>query len=225
MRLIFIPGFGEDPFIFDRIQAELPGDKLFLSLWDLLPDRPVRALNVSTFAQELVERYHITRTDLLIGHSTGGWVALHVKQLVGCPIIQLASWTDGRKVVAPIPNRHLVYFAAGSGMYLNRSVMQYLVKNYYHDKPSLPVFERVFGRLISGSRACAVNQLRLIFNPPTAPVSVTPDLRIHARADRIIRFPDGPVYEVPGDHFSLYTYPDEVLAGIRQSGLLAGITP
>jgi hypothetical protein len=42
-----------------------------------------------------------------------------------------------------------------------------------------------------------------------------PDLRIHARADTIIRYPDEPALEVPGDHFSLHTHPREVYEPIR----------
>jgi hypothetical protein len=34
--------------------------------------------------------------------------------------------------------------------------------------------------------------------------------RIHARADAVVKIPDEPFHEVPGDHFSLYTYPEEV---------------
>lgn len=214
MRTLFIPGFGEDEFIFDKIQAGLPGEKRFLSLWQLLPNHPVPNLNAAVFARELVQRFQITGQDLIVGHSTGGWVALHIKLIVNCPIIQLSSWTDGRKVVAPVANRHLIYLAARTGLYLNPVTLWFLIRSQYHDKPSRDVFARVFQRLITGHRANAVNQLRLIFNPCPNPVSVTPDLRIHAKADRIIRFPDGPVEEVPGDHFSLYTHPEAVATAI-----------
>lgn len=216
MRTLLIPGFGEDEFIFDNIQSHLPEDKRILSLWRLLPNYPVLGLNVSVFAHELVDRFQITEQDLLIGHSTGGWVALHIKQLVNCPVIQIASWTDGRKVVAPVANRQLIYLAARSGLYLNQYVLGYLLKSYYHNKPSRDVFTRVFQRLISGNRANAINQLRLIFNSYPTPVTVEPNLRIHAKADRVILFPDGIVQEVPGDHFSVYTYPKEVVTAISQ---------
>ena len=97
MRLILIPGFGEDETIFDKIQDKLPGEKLFLSLWHLLPNKSVKSLNAAVFAKELIERYQINKTDLIIGHSTGGWIALHIKNLVGCRIVQIASWTDRNK--------------------------------------------------------------------------------------------------------------------------------
>jgi hypothetical protein len=94
MRLIFIAGFGEDEFIFDKIRPHLPGGHLCLSLWKELPDIPVRELTVVSFARQLVDRNSITAGDIILGHSTGGWVALHIKQLVGASVIQLSSWTD-----------------------------------------------------------------------------------------------------------------------------------
>ena len=214
MRIIFITGLGEDEFIFDQIRGKLLGEKLFLSLWQELPERPSPGINVMDFACTLVQRHNITSEDLVIGHSTGGWVALYIKQAAGCPVIQLASWTNLNKVIVPVFNRHLIYFAARTGLYLNRLVLRYSLKKTYKGKPSRDIFERIFRRLITGNRANVVNQLRLIFNPVVEPATVTPDLRIHAKGDRVIRFPDGPVHEVPGDHFSLYTYPEQVLAPI-----------
>ena len=215
MRTLFIAGFGEDDFIFDHIHGCLPGEKRFLNLWSLLPNHPIADLNVAEFAQELVQRFAITEQDLIIGHSTGGWVALHIKQATNCCLVQLASWTDSRKVVTPVANRQLIYWVARSGLYLNRFILGQLVKRYYWNKPSREVFTRVFERLISGKRANAVNHLRLILNPYPYVISVSPDLRIHAKADRIVRFPDEPVHEVPGDHFSLYTNPEAVCSVIE----------
>jgi len=216
MRILFIPGFGEEETIFDKIKDKLPGEKLFLSLWKLLPDKNIKDLNVTLFAKKLIVQFRITKHDLIIGHSTGGWVALHIKNIIGCPIVQIASWWDERKVIKPVANRHLIYFAAKWGLYLNRFVLRSTVKKLYQGKPSAPIFEAVFTRLMKGNRANVVNQMRLIFNPYPTKLTVKPDLSIHARKDTIIRFPDGPVHEVAGDHFSLYTYPEQVYLPILQ---------
>jgi hypothetical protein len=69
---------------------------------------------------------------------------------------------------------------------------------------------------MEGNKANVVNQLRLIFNPFPERITALPDLRIHARADPVVRFPKQGAYEVPGDHFSLYTYPDHVVRPIIQ---------
>lgn len=214
-RTVFITGLGEDEFIFEKIAGAFPGEKLFISLWNELPERHVPHLNVLDFARELAAKYHLTASDLLVGHSTGGWLAIHLKQVAGAGVIQLASWTDRSKVIVPITNRQLIYLAAQTGLYLNRYVLHYASRKNYHGKPSRGVFERVFRRLITGNRANAVNQLRLIFNPVPERLLVEPDLRIHARGDGVVRFPDGPVQEVPGDHFALYTHHEAVTASIQ----------
>lgn len=47
------------------------------------------------------------------------------------------------------------------------------------------------------------------------PLTVQPDLRIHARPDNIVGSPDETFVEVPGDHFSLVFHPELVAAPIR----------
>ena len=216
MRLIFIPGLGEDEFIFDHLHPFLPGEKLFLSFWKHLPDVPRPELNAARFARALIQQYRITGNDAIIGHSTGGWVALFIKQEVHCPIIHIASWTTTRKVVNPIRNRNLLFFLVRSGLYFSPLALRWALKTSYAGTPSAGVFEKVFIRLMKGNKSNVVNQLRLIFNPVKEPLTVVPDLRIHAKADPIVRFPDDPTYEVPGDHFSLYTYPSTVAVPLVQ---------
>ena len=216
MRLIFLTGFGEEAFIFDRLHPLLPGEKEFLSLWELLPDKKMPGLNALDFAEDLVRRYQITPQDVVIGHSTGGWVALLIKQLVQCPVVQISSWTDVRNVIVPVSNRRLLYFLAQTALIFNPATLRWLLKSTYRNKPSAPVFQRIFTRLIEGNRHNRTNQLRLIFNPVPNPITTKPDLVIHARKDPIVRFPEGPVQEVPGDHFSLYTFPIDVAQPINK---------
>ena len=216
MRIFLIPGLGEDEFIFDKILDALPGEKQVLSLWKLLPNKAEKSLNASSFAGALIQRFNINSDDLVIGHSTGGWVGLHLKNQTGCGLVQIASWTGRRNVITPVANRRLIYFAAASGLYFNRFVLRYALKKNYRQQPSAPVFKTVFTRLITGNRANAVNQLRLVFNPVSDRINVSPDVRIHAKRDTIIRFPEGQVCEVPGDHFCLYTFPEKVLPPILQ---------
>ena len=53
MRLFLIPGFGEDRYIFEKIQDHLPGEKVFLSHWHLLGEQDRPWLNASTQAHHL----------------------------------------------------------------------------------------------------------------------------------------------------------------------------
>ena len=210
MRLFLIPGFGEDRYIFEKIQDHLPGEKVFLNHWHLVGEQARPELNVLSYARELINWFNITKDDVVIGHSMGGWVALYIKHLVHCPIVQIASWTEPKKVATPVTNCRLVFWLTKRGFYLNRLVKSVVLWRDYRGKSSASLFNSIFEQLIRGNKDCVINQLRVIFNPVGETVTEAPDLRIHARADRIIRFPDQPVCEVPGDHFCLYTDPEPV---------------
>ena len=210
MRLIYIPGFGEDPSIFDRIHPHIPGEKVFVDNWKLIGNKPRPGLNALQYAEELVDQFKIRETDVVIGHSMGGWIGLHIKFLVGCRIVQIGSWTDARKVVRKLHSRHLLYFLAKRGLIFNPLNKHAMIWQHYKNKPSREIFSSVVDNLIRRNRNNVVNQLRVIFNPVKERVRVNPDLRIHARPDKIIHFPDQEAVEVEGDHFSLYTHPNKV---------------
>ncbi|QCR22558.1 alpha/beta hydrolase [Pontibacter sp. SGAir0037] len=210
MRIFLIPGFGEDEAIFDKIAPHLSGKKIYLNPWVLLGNQPRPELNALLYAKELVKWFAIRPDDVLIGHSTGGWVALHIKHLVYCPVVQVSSWTESQKVVKHGTNKELAYWLTKKGLLFNRFTKNYLLRKNYKNTPSAPVFASVFERLIKGNKNNVNNQLRLILNPIHETIYVEPDLRIHARADTIVKYPDQQVQEVPGDHFALYTYPQHV---------------
>jgi hypothetical protein len=210
MRLIFIPGLGEEASIFDKLHPLLPGEKVFLSFWQQLPEHHRAGLDAALFARELIAQYNITANDVVIGHSTGGWVALHIKQQVACPIVQIASWTNRQKLALPPVNRRVLFLLAQSGVVFNSLMLRWSIRRRYRHQPSATVFKTVFTRMMQGNKQNVVNQLRLILNPVNEPVTVEPDVVIHAKADPVVRFPDGAVWEVPGDHFSLYTHPEAV---------------
>lgn len=210
MRLLLIPGFGEDDSIFDKLYPHLPGEKVFLNPWLLIENEPDLTLNALVYADELVRKYAITQNDVVIGHSTGGWVALYIKHLVHCPIVQLSSWTERSKVVKPFYYPKLAYVLTKRGLLFNRFTRSVMLWINYRHKPSAPIFAYIFNLLSRGNKNNVNNQLRLIFNRIPEPVTVEPDLRIHARPDTVVLVPDQPFHEVPGDHFSLYTHPEEV---------------
>jgi hypothetical protein len=62
---------------------------------------------------------------------------------------------------------------------------------------------------MTGDKTVLVKQLKAILNR-VQEVMVTPELRIHAISDDIVKPPDQPFVKVPGDHFTLYTYPETV---------------
>ena len=210
MRLFFIPGFGEDPSIFDKIHPHLPGEKVFIDNWKIIGEKARRELTVLKYAEELIGQFGITRDDVVIGHSMGGWIALHIKHLLHCPIVQIASWTEERKVVKPVSNWRVVSWSVKRGLYFNSFVKWVLVRLRYRNRPSAEIFSFVFDKLCCSNREAVINQLRIIYKPVHEKVLESPDLRIHAKGDTIIRFPDEECCEVPGDHFTLFTHPEQV---------------
>lgn len=216
MRFIFIPGLGEEPSIFDRIESFFPGEKVFVDNWTLLEKIPEKGLNVLSYAGFLIDRYKITKEDVIIGHSMGGWVALHIKHIVGCKILQISSWTNMAKLIkVPLP-RTMIYWFAKRGVGFNRIVLNTLVCLHYRNKPSRETFISIFERMRKGNKEVVAKQLMIIFNPVKERVKATPELRIHAKPDHIVEYPDEYFYEVPGDHFSLATYPQEIYTAVKE---------
>lgn len=210
MRIFFISGFGEEVSIFDKIRPFIPGEKVFIDNWTLLADVPENGLNVQVYAQYLIKRFQIKKEDVVIGHSMGGWIGLHVKQLTGCRIVQIASWTNLRKIICLPIERHLMYWLAKKGFGFNPLVLRVLIWLYYENKPSREVFIAIFERIRMGDKSIAAKQLMVIFNPVKEPAQVSVDVRIHSKKDHIVKPPDQDFYCVPGDHFSLYTFPHAV---------------
>jgi len=214
MRLVLIHGLGEDNSIFDAIALDLPGDHLFINLWEALGDGKRPRLNIIDFCKELVERYSIDKNDIIIGHSLGGRIAHHIKHVNGNKVIQIASWTTQGKASFPMKSRRLGYFFIRLGFLGIKSVKRYMMKKYRHDY-SKKYYEQALDNLINGNRNCVVNQFRLAFDPARENVTESPDLRIHAKKDYIVRYPNETFDEVSGDHFSLLTHPAEVVKSIK----------
>lgn len=213
MRVFLIPGFGENESIFEPLLPFLSYDTVHVDVWKHLASFTGETLHVRTFVQHLNRELQIRSTDLIIGHSMGGWIGIHLKQETGCRLIQIASWTNPHKVILPIQNRKVLYFLVQSGLYINKLTKAILIWKFYKNLPSRSIMEATLTRLIQTDKSLVVKQLQLILEPsPTC--TVLPDLRIHTRRDPIIRKPDEDYFEVSGDHFALYTNPKEVARGI-----------
>jgi len=145
MRLIFIHGFGENEGIFDKIAPALDGEKVFVNIWSILGNAPREGLNVVDFAQELINRFHIQSTDVIIGHSMGGWIAYHIKQHIGCRIVQIGSWTRFNRVISPIRKGSTIYWLVRKDLYINRFQKWLFSWLKYRKAPSRAIFEATFG--------------------------------------------------------------------------------
>jgi hypothetical protein len=217
MRLIFIHGFGENPSIFNQIAPQLPQTQVFVNVWNELGNEPREGETVVDFAKQLVKSFSITATDWVIGHSMGGWIALHIKAECGCKIVQIASWTEPSRFNVPVRHYGTIAWLVRNGLYLNRFTKK-IFELGYRGLPSAEVFSQTFQDLIDGPKENVVNQVRLMFNLPKPLVTLEPELRIHAKKDRVILYPKtSTVVEVPGDHFTLITHPETVVEAIMEA--------
>jgi pimeloyl-ACP methyl ester carboxylesterase len=214
-RLILIHGYVEDPTIFD-------------ALWPLLPSATVLAINVETefdrwpartsvnahaLAVFLAKQHDITTDDVIIGHSMGGWIAINIKAVTGARAVQIASFTDQRKVVSPVYDAGILRFMAATGLLQAQFSVDFIKKRYPFAESKALNF-KLLDRLMTMRRDYIAWQLSVLF-APVPPLTVSPDLRIHATDDNIVRPPDEPYTVVPGDHFCLVFHPVAVADAIQ----------
>ena len=212
MRIFFIHGFGETPAIFEHVAPAIGGEQVFINLWEELGTEKQQKLNVFDFAKKLVQKYTVCNQDCVIGHSMGGWIAYYIKHHSACRIVQIASFTNIKKIITPIRSPKLAYWVVANGFFFNGFV-RWLNIRQYAGLPSLQVNTDNFDRVMNAPKINVIKQLKLWYEPvPQIPVA--PDLRIHALQDVLVKPPDESFYEVPGDHYSLVTHPEAVIAPI-----------
>jgi triacylglycerol esterase/lipase EstA (alpha/beta hydrolase family) len=215
MKLIFIHGFVEDSTIFNEIRKTITeGEQIALNLNEDLAawhDAP-EDMDVQKLALHLIQKYKITAQDTVIGHSMGGWIASYIKQNVGCKAILLGSFTDQTKILSPLKNLTLIKYFIRWGIMQGSVIVSYLKKIHPH-----PETRQLYNGLIDGlavmDKKRLYQQSQVLF-AKVPPLTITPDVRIHARKDSIVAFPDEPFTEVSGDHFSLVFHPQEVCRAI-----------
>jgi len=223
-RLLLLHGYTEDRTIFDPLLPLLPPFAVVIALeleaefahWRPQPG----PTNVHTLARHLAARHRIGPTDVLIGHSMGGWIAAHLQEQTGALAILLSSFTDQAKIVSRIRSPRLLGFYAHLGLVQNRWLNDYFRRRYRHDES-----RALHGQLVAGmgrfQRRYVAQQLRVLF-APVPPLTTEPALRLHARGDTVVRPPDEPYVELPGDHFAHYFYPQLAAAAIRECLLKIG---
>ena len=214
-RIFLIHGYVEDPTVFDQLVLMLPpADFVRINLAEEFGRwQPTGPINVRLVAQYLTDQYKISADDVVIGHSMGGWVAINIKQVSGAAAVQVASFTNQTKIRFPTDNLTILKLLLNSGVTQGRTLNNYFIRHY-------PFAEsrELYTRLVSGSmqmpRLYLWQQLQTLF-ATVPPLTVQPDLRIHARRDSIVGVPDETFVEVPGDHFSLVFHPELVAAPVR----------
>jgi len=217
MKLIFIHGFVEDHTIFNEIRKTITqGEQIAMDLEKVLADwhdAPVD-LDVEKMAAYLIKKYNITAQDCVIGHSMGGWIASYIKQACGCKAILVASLTDQRKLITPLKNPTLLKFLIRCGLMQSSVIISFLKKDYKFQE-SKQLYDELLDGMITLDKKILYQQFQILL-APVKPLTITPDLRIHARKDNIVRFPDEKFVEVLGDHFSLIYHAAQVITAIQK---------
>ncbi len=217
MKLIFIHGFVEDHTIFNEIRKTITqGEQIALDLEKVLADwhNAPEDLDVQKMATYLIRKYGIKAQDCVIGHSMGGWIASYIKQECGCKAILLASLTDQKKLITPLTNPTLIKYLIKFGVFQS-SMMESFLKKEYKFAASKQLYDGLIDGLVKLDKKILYQQCQILFSK-VKPLTITPDLRVHARKDNIVRFPDEDFVEVSGDHFSLIYYPQEVINAIQK---------
>ncbi|WP_375448143.1 alpha/beta hydrolase [uncultured Fibrella sp.] len=199
-RLLFIHGNLDVPASFDALLPLLPPAKTLcidleadFNAWDA-----VVPVTVRTVAERVAQAYRIGPDDILIGHSMGGWIAAHVKELTGSVVIQLSSWTDPRKIKSPLRRLDLIRPIINSGVVQHPFCIR-VAKRLYPFRQSRARIQAALDRVQHMNPAYMIWQYELIFST-VPPLAVLPDLRIHDRRDPVISPPDEPFVNVPGKH-------------------------
>jgi triacylglycerol esterase/lipase EstA (alpha/beta hydrolase family) len=215
MKLIFIHGFVEDSTIFNEIRKIITtGEQIALNLNDDLAawqDAP-EDMDVQKLALHLIQKYKITAQDTVIGHSMGGWIASYIKQNVGSKAILLGSFTDQTKILSPLKNLTLIKYSIHWGIMQGSLGVSYLKKIHPYQE-TRQLYDGLIDGLAKMNKKRLYQQSQVLF-AKVPPLAIMPDLRIHARKDSIVKFPDEDFTEVSGDHFSLVFHPQEVCKAI-----------
>ena len=134
-RIFLIHGYVEDPTIFDKVVPLLPpANYVPINLADEFGRwKPTGLVDVRRLAQYLTDQYSITADDLVMGHSMGGWTAIYIKQVSGAKAIQLASWTDQKKIRFPTDNLMILKLLLNTGITQSQTLNNFLKKKYPFD--------------------------------------------------------------------------------------------
>jgi hypothetical protein len=217
-RLLFLPGFGEDERIFRNIIRYFGAyDVEVLDYRTVLPVFSEKSIQLQSFIRSLINNYTISQNDILIGHSLGGFIAHHIRQEIGCPICLHSSFTDPAKIKVLLRNKFVAETAIQNGFFTSFAFRKG-ARLLYALKDSKEEMECVLDTLSSYGEENILKLVLLFFNRKkrllnwlrsSPSYDYAPNLILHPKKDNIISAPDEDYILIPGDHFSIATYPQK----------------
>ncbi len=207
-RILLLPGFGEDRRIFENLCPFFGYRTLIhIDYRAVLKFFGRSDVDLDQLVEALILYYHIDSHDILIGHSTGGFFAHHIRQKIGAENCLIGAFTDTGKVQSRIRSMILAKILTLLGLFTSGFFRRFM-RERYASRPSLPDVENILDTFSRYPRRNIWQLLRIILTPRNDG-HLAPSLRIHGREDRIIAPPDEFYYAIPGDHFVLSTNPQK----------------
>ena len=216
-KMYFLPGFGEDSFVFDDLKKYFTNYQIIDVNYRVSLDKiSFATMDVGLFCKQLIQEYGITKDDILMGHSMGGYFSFVIRETILCQIVMLASFSNPNKIVRLVNNQWVNVAMAKMGLLGTRFFQNLLLKaskgKYFEQE-----IEKVIRNLSNFSTAQISKMIKLSFGKPVHTVLENP-LRIHAKNDVIVRPPDEPYELCSLGHFCLILE-TEVIANIILTGL------
>lgn len=201
-RILFLPGFGEDAFIFSALRKYFTDYTIVdVNYRKSLDVFSTSEIDVWKMSKTLIDAYQITEADILLGHSMGGYFSFVIRELISCQIIMLASFNDPNKVRRVIYNKTFNLSLAKLG-FLNKTWFQ----NYLLKPSKGKYFEKEVTQVVrnfnSFSKSQLTKMMKLSFGEKIHSEHENP-VRIHAKNDTVVRPPDEKYFECTLGHFCL----------------------
>ena len=203
-KIFLLPGFGENHSVYDALLPYLKDyDVWHIDYRIILQKIPLWNYSGMYVVKKIVEHYNIQPEDKLIGHSTGGYFAFLIREMMGNEICMLAGFSDRKKVVIKLPYKWITTPL----LYLSGLVKTDFIKDYMTQKIKDGAMKQItidIMKQFKDYKNTDLFKLSMIISYDESPVSVLPHpLRIHDQNDRVVRVPDEPYVSVKGGHFSL----------------------
>lgn len=223
-RIILLPGYGEDERIFRHLEATLASYRyVIVDYKRILPHFKPSNIKLERFIKRLIFTYCITERDILIGHSLGGYLAHHIRQVTGCEACLHSSFVHPSKIKILLRSQAIIKHTVGRGV-LNTPLAKAITQWRYQNQPSAQEIDQVMHLLDEYGPEDVLKLTLLFFRRrkrtlgwlrSTPAYALPPSLIIHPASDRVVAAPDLPHHSIPGDHFSIVTHPAPSIALIH----------
>lgn len=215
-RIFLLPGFGENCSIYDPL---LPSMEDYVIERVEYPDvlNQVSFLNYNGFriVERIIAHYGIRPEDKLIGHSTGGYFAFLIREMMDNEICMISGFSDCSKIIHPLSQPWLTTPLLGITGFAKTAFARWHMLGKVKGKD----VERPMKEAMLQMKAYSnmdLFKLSMMLAHDEKPLSVLENpLRIHAKNDKLVKLPDEDYVEVKGGHFPIALDTQGVLRAMR----------